>query len=119
MRHDSLVLAHVRAASGCRMSSSPPSSARGPSIKSPSTLEELSQLSKSVAEQRNERIKRRINRSNDNEKHFFLLHKMNATQRFALAALGLCLLCDLVMCQQQTSNSSDSDADLSGEYGLA
>lgn len=81
-------------------------------------MEELSQLSKSVAEQRNERIKRRINRSNDIEKktnHLFLLHKMNATQRFALAALGLCLLCDLVMCQQQTSNSSDSDADLSGE----
>lgn len=84
-------------------------------------MEELSQLSKSVAEQRNERIKRRINRSNDNEKkkHLFLLHKMNAMQRFALAALGLCLLCDLVMCQQQTSNSSDSDADLSGEYAWA
>lgn len=31
-------------------------------------MEELSQLSKSVAEQRNERIKRRINRSNDIEK---------------------------------------------------
>lgn len=42
---------------------------------------------------------------------------MNATQRFALAALGLCLLCELVVCQQQTtSNSSaEADADLSGK----
>lgn len=40
---------------------------------------------------------------------------MNSSQRFTLAALALCLLCELVVCQQQTSNSSEADADLSGE----
>ncbi|XP_034484969.1 protein apnoia [Drosophila innubila] len=40
---------------------------------------------------------------------------MAVNQKFALALLGLCLLCDLVLCQQQVNNSnsnSDSESDL-------
>ncbi|KAH8358640.1 hypothetical protein KR093_001492 [Drosophila rubida] len=41
---------------------------------------------------------------------------MAANQKLALALLGLCLLCDLVLCQQQASNNSnaasEAEADL-------
>ncbi|TDG44815.1 hypothetical protein AWZ03_008789 [Drosophila navojoa] len=32
---------------------------------------------------------------------------MAAAQKIAITLLGLCLLCDLVLCQQQASNDSD------------
>lgn len=50
VRYDSLVLAHVRAASGCRISSSPPSSEGVEGVdKSHNARAELSQLSNGVA----------------------------------------------------------------------
>lgn len=50
VRHDSLVLAHVRAASGCRISSSPPSCEGVEGVdKSHNARAELSQLSNGVA----------------------------------------------------------------------
>ncbi|KAH8409844.1 hypothetical protein KR222_009898 [Zaprionus bogoriensis] len=38
---------------------------------------------------------------------------MSASQRFALVALGLCLLCELAVCQQQANNQSETESDLS------
>ncbi|KAH8399421.1 hypothetical protein KR215_009901 [Drosophila sulfurigaster] len=36
---------------------------------------------------------------------------MAANQKLIFALFGLCLLCDLVLCQQQASNNSNTEAD--------
>ncbi|KAH8312016.1 hypothetical protein KR044_009046 [Drosophila immigrans] len=43
---------------------------------------------------------------------------MAANQKLALALLGLCLLCDLVLCQQQATNNSNASSNTEADADL-